>query len=254
MNKENAEGKVVINTELRNKNLIDGYKNISKETDKLISQFDKKVEKIKKEEVAIDNLKAKYNQLMSGNKAPASLTAMETQLKKNEKEVANLEKQYNEIINKINLNQTDLSFAKSSGNQGQISFYENNQTQLDNQSLELATKLEDAKDKSEKLRQSLNEMRLNPASSLEIKQLKAQIDLATNGLEESKKEANELAVKIEKAAKTRFKFFGIDANTISKGFDKVNTKLDKFKNKMARLIGTAMVFSLIRSGLTSLSK
>lgn len=36
------------------------------------------------------------------------------------------------------------------------------------------------------------------------------------------------------------------------GIDKVGKKIDKFKNKMSRLIGTAMIFSLMRNQLTSL--
>ncbi len=190
---------------------------------------------------------------MSGEKAPASLTAMESQLKKCEKEITNLEQQYNDVINKINLNQTDLEFAKSTGDTSQIKSLDNNGKKLDTQSFVLATELENTRDKVERLKQSLNELKTNPQSSMEVQNLKAKIDLATNSLNKSKEEANELAINIEKCSKNRFKNLGIDAVSISDGFEKVNNKIDKFKNKISRLISTAMVFSLLRSGLSSLS-
>lgn len=190
---------------------------------------------------------------MSGNKAPASLTAMESQLKKCEKEVTNLENQYNDVINKMASNQTDVEFARGTGDTKQISLLNGQQTQLDNQSIILATQLEDAKDKADKLKQSLNELKVNPQSSIEVQNLKAKIDLAEQSLNNSKQEANDLAVSIEKAGKSRFQKLGIDASTISNGFKDVNSKLDKFKNKMTRLISTAMVFSLMRRGLSELS-
>lgn len=191
---------------------------------------------------------------MSGNKAPASLTAMETQLKKNEKEVANLEKQYNDVINKISANQNDLEFARGAGDTQQISFFNQNQVKLDNQSIALATELETAREKSEKLQKSLKELKANPESALEIQNLKAKIDLANNSIEDSAKEANELARNIEQAGKIRLNRLGANASTIGKGFEQVNSKIDKFRTKMTRLISTAMIFNLLRNGLTSLSR
>lgn len=189
---------------------------------------------------------------MSENKNPASLTAMESQLKKAEKEISILEKQYNDVINQIETNQIDLEFAKGLGDTEKVSFFDNNQSKLDYQSIVLATQLENARDKSEKLKKSLEELRLNPQSSMEAQNLKARIDLATSSIEKSKKEANELAKNIEDVSKKRFKGFGVDAETINDGFKKVNSKIDKFKNKMSSLISTVFVFNLIRKGLTNL--
>lgn len=246
MIKEESQGRVVIDTELRNKNLIDGYKNISKETDKLINQFEKKVDHIKKEQIALDNLKAKYNQLASGNKAPASLTAMESQFKKNEKEVDNLQKQYDELINKISSNQADLDFAKGIGDSQQVSLLNKNQINLDNQSIFLATELENAKDKSKKLKQSLDELKANPQASMEMQNLKAKIDLASESLEDAKKEANELYQEIANGPNDQ------SISKFGKSTDKTVSKLEKFKNKIFKLISAVAVFNLIRSSLTGL--
>lgn len=219
----------------------------------MVKQFNQKVDHIKKEEIAIDNLKAKYNQLMSGNKAPSSLTAMESQLKKNEKELTSLEQQYNEVISKMESNQVEIDFAKGLGDNIQVSKLSGEQVGLDNQSIILATQLENARDKSEKLKQSLSELKANPQASMEIQNLKAKIDLAQKSLENSKAEANELAKNIQKSGKTQFKGFGINTASLSEGFENIGNKVDRFKKRMTRLISTAMIFRLLRNSLTSLS-
>ncbi len=212
------------------------------------------MDKIKKEEIALDNLKAKYNQLASYNKVPASLTSTETLLKKNEKEVQKLEEQYDETIEKIGQKQIDLEWAKNNGNPQEISLIQNEQNRLDEESIDLASKLEDAREESIRLKNEVEQLKLNPMASMEAVNLKAKIEETERSLRGSQEEANELAKNIEKASKNRLSRLGVDASVISKGFKDVNSKIDKFKNKMSRLIGTAMVFSLIRSGLSSMSK
>lgn len=189
---------------------------------------------------------------MSENKNPASLTAMENQLKKTEKEISSLEKQYNDVISQIESNQIDLEFAKGFGDTEKVSLFNSNQAKLDYQSVMLATQLENARDKSEKLKKSLEELKINPQSSMEAQNLKARIDLATSSIEKSKKEANELAKNIENASKKRFKGLGVDAETINEGFEKINSKIDKFKSKIFKLVGAALVFNLIKKGLNAL--
>lgn len=233
--------------------MIDGYKNINKETNKLIKQFNHKVDQIKKEEIAIDNLRTKYNQLMSGAKAPASLTAMESQIRKNEKELISLEKQYNEVIAKIESNKIDLEFANGSNDTKRMAQLNYEQSDLDNKSFVLASQLENARDKNEKLKKSLSELKVNPSTSVEAKNLSAKIVLAEQNLNKAKSEAHSLGKNIEKIESNRLKGFGINALTVGKGFKEVNSKLDSFKRKMTRLISTAMVFSLLRRGLNNLS-
>jgi len=65
-------------------------------------------------------------------------------------------------------------------------------------------------------------------------------------LSQSKEEANQLKDEINEALNKKQMFqFG-------NGFDEVKDKIDSFKKRMSRLIGTAMIFSLIRSQLTGL--
>lgn len=251
---EEAKSKLVISTELRNKKLIDGYKNINKETDKLISKFNRKVDKIQKEEIAVNNLKAKYNELLSFSKTPSSLTAMEKELKKNEKEVENLEKQYNDLVNQITLNNDNISFNEKYGNTSDINKLQKENEELDAQALNLKNQLITVREKAEQLKTSLKELKVNPGASIEAESLKAKIDLSSESISREKEEAVKLIETIQQSNNQRFKGFGIDTSSIGEEFSNLGKKVDKFKNKMSRLVGTAMVFSLIRNGLSSLSK
>ena len=236
----NEKGKIRIETTLDNKELIDGYKGISKETDKLIKQYDNKLSKIKKEQIQIDNLKAKYNQLVSGAKVPSSLKEMETQFNKLRNESVKLNNEYQNLM--------------SSG------------MKEDNPEIQgIITKMDELDIKLDELRPKIEELKLNPAASQEASNLNSQIEYLENNLQESVKEAEELSDNIEESTKKDFSRLtsGIKgfADTLAKGvggsvskhFDTLNSKIDKFKNKMTRLALTAMVFRLLRSSLTSLS-
>lgn len=251
---EEAKSKLVISTELRNKKLIDGYKNINKETDKLISQFNRKVDKIQKEEIAVNNLKAKYNELLSFSKTPASLTTMEKELKKNEKEVENLENQYNNLVNRIMSNNENISFSEKYENTSEVKKLQKENEEFDAQAFNLKKQLITVREKAEQLKASLKELKVNPGASIEAESLKAKIDLSSESISREKEEAAKLIETIQQSNNQRFKGFGIDTSSIGEGFSNLGKKVDKFKNKMSRLVGTAMVFSLIRSGLSSLSK
>lgn len=236
----NEKAKIKVETTLDNKELIDGYKGISKETDKLIKQYDNKLSKIKKEQIQIDNLKAKYNQLVSGSKVPPSLTAME--------------KQSNKLISEFNELDNQYQKLTSAG------------MKEDNPEIQsIITEMDELDIKLDGLRPKIEELKLNPASSQEVVELATQIEYLENNLQESVKEAQELSENIEEATQKDFSRLkdGIKGFTdtlaknvggsVSKHFDTLNSKIDKFKNKMTRLALTAMVFRLLRSGLTSLS-
>ena len=82
---------------------------------------------------------------------------------------------------------------------------------------------------------------------LKVQDLTAQYELMSSKLAESKKQTNELGKSIEENLHKKADLLGIQ-----NGIDNVGKKLDKFKNRMTRLVGTVMVFSLLRKGLTSL--
>ncbi len=192
---------------------------------------------------------------------------MESQLKKNEKEVKNLENQYNDVINKMEQKQVDLEWARNAGDITQVSSIQVEQSNLDSQSLDLATKLEDARDESTRLKNEIESLKMNPQVSMEAQNLKAKIDETERSLEETKSDASGLAQEIQKTNQLNLDnitnsidSFGkniannlIGKKGLSSGIDSIGSKITKLSKKITRLALTAMVFRLIRQSLTELS-
>lgn len=87
---------------------------------------------------------------------------------------------------------------------------------------------------------------LKEGEDIQIIQLTSKLELMNSKLDETKNKANKLKGAIVDSLNSKHTInFGT-------GIDKVGKKIDKFKNKMSRLIGTAMVFNLMRNQLTSL--
>lgn len=82
----------------------------------------------------------------------------------------------------------------------------------------------------------------------QLKNLNKQLDIMTSKLSQTKDEAKQTANKINDAFnEKRFNLGGI-----SNGVSEISTKLDKFKKRVTRLIGTVAIFNLLRSSLASL--
>lgn len=222
------------------------FKNLEKTTEKLIDKYNKSVDRIKSQELAISKVKTRLDELMSGNKTPTSVKNLESALKKAEKEISSLENQYEQTIQAIESKQFDLQFAKGAGRNDEVASIKMEQSNLDNQSIILATQLEDAKDKAEKLKQELEQSKLSPNSSAEVQQLSQQLDVMNGKLSQTKEEANQTKNEIAEAFQRKHLF------NFGDGFNDIGKKIDKFKSRMTKLIGTAMVFNLLRNSLTNL--
>lgn len=82
----------------------------------------------------------------------------------------------------------------------------------------------------------------------QLQNLNKQLDIMTSKLSQTKDEAKQTANKINDAFnEKRFNLGGI-----SNGVSEISTKLDKFKKRVTRLIGTVAIFNLLRSSLASL--
>jgi len=110
----------------------------------------------------------------------------------------------------------------------------------------LAAELDVAKDKAFELKSNLENAKLNINSSFEIQELTTKLENMNSKLSQTKDEANQTKDAIQESFDKKYSLgFG-------NGIDEIGKKIDKFKTKMTRLIGTAMVFSLLRNGLTKL--
>lgn len=76
-----------------------------------------------------------------------------------------------------------------------------------------------------------------------LNELTAKLPLLNSKLSQTKDEANETRRELKEA---------FDKRTMGGSIDGIGKKIDKFKTRMTKLIGTAMVFSLIRNQLTNL--
>lgn len=181
---------------------------------------------------------------MSGDKEPSSVRNLETSLKNTEKEIENLEKEYQQTIDAISKKQVELGFAQGLGKTNEVSSIKIEQGNLDTRSIELATKLENARDKAEQLKKSLQESKLNPNNSIEVQQLSSQLELMNNKLSQTKNEANQTKDAIQEAfdKKHSIKF--------GSGIDEVGKKIDKFRKRVTSLMVSAMLFNALSSGLT----
>lgn len=241
-----SKGAVVIDTRLNYQKIKKEFKGLEKDTCKLIDKYNKSVDSIKSQELAISKVKTKLDALMSGEKTPSNIKSLEKGLKDAEKEVTELEKQYQQVINDISQKQIDLEFAQGLGKTDEVASIKVEQGNLDTKSLELATQLENAKDKAEQLKAALSEAKLNPENSSEVHQLSQQLDVLNSKLSQTKEEANQTKNEINEAfQRRRLLKFG-------DGFNEIGKKIDKFKSKMTKLIGAAMVFNLLRNSLTNL--
>lgn len=242
----NNDGQVIIETRLSNKKIETDFKKIDKQTKNMINRYNKSVDSIKKQELALEKVKSKLQEIENGSIVPKSIKNAESELAKVNKELELIDKQANEISNRQETLSFDIESQKSLGELGDSEAIKTSELEiqkLDKTMQELAVQEDQAKLKVSELTNKISELKNN---SPEVNQLKQQINNMTSSLGESKKQTNELGESIKKNLSFKAKLMGIS------GFDEVGKKVDKLKTRMTRLIGTVAIFSLIRNSLTNL--
>ncbi|MCI6265869.1 MAG: hypothetical protein MR598_03360 [Erysipelotrichaceae bacterium] len=108
--------------------------------------------------------------------------------------------------------------------------------------------IEKVKDKIANLQLLADSGVIKDTEAGQLQNLNKQLDIMTSKLSQTKDEAKQTANKINDTFnEKRFNLGGI-----SNGVSEISTKLDKFKKRVTRLIGTVAIFNLLRSSLTSL--
>lgn len=106
--------------------------------------------------------------------------------------------------------------------------------------------IQKVKDKMEELQFLADNGVIKDNEAQRLQYLGSQLDVMESKFEESKNGANNLKNAINESLETKnIQKFGV-------GIDNIGTKIDSFKKRMTRLIGTAMVFSFLRNQLTNL--
>lgn len=241
------EGAIVIDTKMNNKKIETDFKKISDKTKNMINKYNKSIDSIKKQELALEKVKQKLADIESGNKVPSNIKTLQTELDKVNKELGLIDKKANDISSKQEKLSFEIGAQEEMGdlaNPEKIKQAKLEMEKLDEEMQLLASKEEDAKKTAEELNKKLAELKKN---NPEIQQLIQKIENMTSSLEESKNQTNQLGKKIKETLNQKAFFLGI-----KEGFDNIGDKVDKFKTRMTRLIGTVAIFGLIRKGLTSL--
>lgn len=242
-----SDGAVVIETRLSTEKMETDYKKIDSQTKKMINRYNKSVDSIKSQEIALENVKKKLESIVNSEKTPASVKAMETELKRINKEIDELQNKKVMVNTALNEEQVNYSKNVKSGNTIEADRSARLIGQFDNEEININNRINELLVKSEELSSTINDIKLNPNNSTEVQNLTQKIENMTSKLEEAKKQTNELGQEINKNLGIKAKLSGI-----TDGFDGIGKKVDKLKTRMTRLIGTVAIFSLIRSSLTKL--
>ena len=241
-----SDGSVIIETRISTDKIDTDFKKIDKQTKNMINKYNKSVDSIKRQELALEKVKSKLQDIENGSIVPRSIRNAESELAKVNKELESIDKKANEISNKQETLSFDIETQKSLGELGDSEAIKTSELEiqkLDKTMQELAVQEDQAKLKASELNSKIAELKNN---SPEVNHLEQQVRNMTSSLEESKSQTNELGRSIKKNLSFKAKLMGIS------GFDEVGKKVDKLKSRMSRLIGTVAIFSLIRSSLTNL--
>lgn len=191
---------------------------MTNDTQKLIDKYNKSVQSIQEQELAIDKVKQKIESIKNGDIVPQSLKKLDSRLNQTEKEIVNIDNKINKLLSKKSLTideEIDLKMLQKSKEQ----------------LLQIHSELNDT---------------FSIGTNDEIKNLNSELNLMNNELSDTKLNTSELGKQINESLNQKhFDLFG-------EKIDDVGKKIDKFKNKISRLVGSAMVFSLLRNQLTSL--
>lgn len=254
-----SDGAVVIETRLSTEKMETDYKKIDSQTKKMINRYNKSVDSIKSQEIALENVKNKLNDILSGNKKTSQIVSMEKEIKSLIKEIEPLEKEYDRLLAKYEEHENEIvrytTIRDTSGPDTQEWSHANGKvnearaklSNLKPNLAEIVEKYDAAKKTILELNDEIAKLKENLSSSTEAQNLTQKIENMTSKLEEAKKQTNELGQEINKNLGIKAKLSGI-----TDGFDGIGKKVDKLKTRMTRLIGTVAIFSLIRSSLTKL--
>ena len=242
-----SDGAVVIETRLNTDKIDSDFKKIDKRTKNMINRYNKSVDSIKSQEIALENTKKKLDALVNSEKTPASLKAMETELNKINKQFDMADKRLSRNKEVVEEKKGQKQIQQGLGNADEVAKIEKEIQSVLAENEELKTSMVSLDEKAAELESKIGKIKLNPNSSVEAQNLTQKIENMNSKLEESKRQTNELGKSIKNNLGAKAQLAGITG-----GLEGVGKKVDKLKTRMTRLIGTVAIFNLIRNSLTKL--
>ena len=175
----------------------------------MINRYNKSVDSIKRQELALEKVKSKLQDIENGSVVPRSIRNAESELAKVNKELESIDKKANEISNRQETLSFDIETQKSLGELGDSEAIKTSELEirkLDKAMQELAVQEDQAKLKASELNSKIAELKNN---SPEVNRLEQQVRNMTSSLKESKKQTNELGESIKKHLSFKAKLRGI---------------------------------------------
>lgn len=231
-----------------------------REIEKLTGQLEKQKEKVNRQEAVIARLKNQYDAMISGMSQDKSVSGLEKQLKSAEKEFDSVREKLFGLYDAYDLAETA---SHNGGGTAQMS-------ELSAKIDELEPKYESLGRKVSSLAERLRQVKMNPEASTSAQELATKIDEETKKLERMKNEAGTVKEKLDnllhsksppttssqisqiiKKIKELTKSAKDSSTQTSKSFNKIESAVEKLKNKIGSMVKTVLVFSLLRNALTS---
>ena len=186
-----ADRELRINTALDNSGIIKGVRDAGREIKKLTTKFDDQMRSVERQKVALEGMRRQLEAINSGEKAPASLTAMETQLKKISKEYEKQLENQQALFNLSEKAEQNLEEATKSNDTKNIEKYTKEVAKFDKEIENLEKTLTDLYDKSEQLAGKISSVKLDPSTSREAQNWADKIKLAEDELKRSQVAASQ---------------------------------------------------------------
>ncbi len=262
--KETKKSREAINSETGKINTLMGKvstQKARKEIEKLTGQLNRQKEKISNQEILVSRLNKQYEDLISGMSQDRSVSGLEKQLKSAEKEFETIRDKLFKLYDAYDI--AEAASKNGGGNSGLAELSE----QID----EIEPRYESLGKRVASLKEKLQQVKMNPESSASAQDMAAKIEAETKKLERMKNEAGTVKEKLDailhsKAPPTagkqlskiisKIKELAKSAKSSSvqtaNGFDRMEKAIGKAKSRISNLVGSVLVFEVLRKGLVAL--
>lgn len=207
----------------------------------LTQRLARQSETVDRQKSKVAELRAEYEKLVSGEVEPKSLKAMEQEFARNQKEAEKLEKAIADLNYRLERSPAAVGFAtpETAGMQTELTALRERLAELDAE--------------SDKLGASMEKIRLDPATSAEAQKLSGEIELANQKMERLTNEAVTTETQMKRAMSEKpVKKLNDELKQTPSMADAAGIAIEKFGNRIKRLVSAVFVFNIIRQALTVL--
>lgn len=234
-------GEIRIATKIDNSGISGGVKKTEKEIGRLTTAFERETGSIKNQEIALRDLKRRYDEIAKGNKQTTSVTAIENQFKRASKSLEELQAQYKKLANSIDAKTLDVNLAISQGDTQGAAIAEREYQSLVDKAEALVLPLNKAKTEAARLKSELDQLKMDPKTTVEAQKLANQIGVAEGKLDSTKDKANNLRTAIGNAYDSLqgigdFTPFEESVNFTQRAVESVNASIQQEQRELQNLI------------------